>query len=119
MHTRSSPPQSVSGATPVVSTSKPRADWSENDEKELVSFLLEHKAEAGDSATFKPTVWRAASQHLEQFRVKGGPKTASACSSKWSRVCGTASEVDYPLTTVLAQGDLCHCYHTQKFHIWV
>jgi hypothetical protein len=106
MHTRSSPPQSVSGDTTAISAGKPRCDWSEEDETELVNFLLDRQAEAGDSATFKPAVWNAAALHLEQFRTKGGPKTANSCSSKWNRVRGVAGDTDYPLTTVLAQGEL-------------
>jgi len=120
MHIHSSPPQSHHGDTSTISTiftSRPQCDWSDTDETELINFLVEHKAEAGDSAMFKASVWNAAAQHLEQFRTKGGPKAANSCSAKWSRVRGTASDIDYLLTTVLAQGFLQHCYHTQKF-IW-
>ena len=54
----------------------------------IISFLIEHKAEAGDSATFKSSVWTAAAQHVEWFHTKGGPKTVKACASKWNRVSG-------------------------------
>ena len=118
MHTCSSPPQSVSGDTTAVSTGKSQADWSDDNKKELINFLLDCKAEAGYSATFKPVVWNAAARHMEQFWKKGGPKTAGSCSSKWSQVHATASDVDYPLMTVLAQGDLYPHFHTEKIHIW-
>ena len=118
MHTRSSPPQSVSGDTTAVSIGKSRADWSLEDEKELIDFLMDRKAEAGDSATFKPAVWNAVARHMEPFWKKGGPKTAGACASKWSRVHATASNVDYPLMTVLAQGDLYPRFHSEEIHIW-
>jgi hypothetical protein len=103
MQTRSSPPQSVDGDITEISSGKLR---SVTDEEELVNFLIDRQAEAGDSATFKPVVWNAAALHLEQFRTKGGPKTANSCSSKWTRVRGAASDIDYSLTTVLAQGEL-------------
>jgi len=74
------------------------------DKAELINFLLDCQAEAGNSATFKPAVWNAAALHLEPFWTKGGPKTANSCSSKWTWVRATASDIDYPLTTVLAQG---------------
>jgi hypothetical protein len=61
-----------------------------SDEKELINFLIEHKAEVGDSATFKPAVWNTASVLLEKSCVKGGPKTSKACSDKWTRVHRTA-----------------------------
>ena len=96
MQTRSSPPQSEDGnniTTKPVTGTKPRCDWSDEDEIELINFLIEHKAEAGDSATFKATVWNAASVLLEKSRVKGGPKTSKACSDKWSRVRRTAVQV--------------------------
>ncbi|KIM73839.1 hypothetical protein PILCRDRAFT_14909 [Piloderma croceum F 1598] len=54
------------------------------DEAELINFLLDRQAEAGDSATFKPAVWNAAALHLEQFQTKGGPKTVNSCSTKWT-----------------------------------
>jgi hypothetical protein len=106
MQTRSSPLQSVDGDIAEISSGKLQCDWSVTDEEELVNFLIDRQAEAGDSATFKPVVWNAAALHLEQFRTKGGPKTANSCSTKWTRVRGAASDIDYSLTTVLAQGEL-------------
>ena len=88
MQTCSSPPQSFIIDITVISTGKPWADWSYANEVELINFILDHKAEAGDFATFKPTVWNAASQHLEQYWKKGGPKTAASCSSKWTQLSG-------------------------------
>jgi hypothetical protein len=89
MRTRSSPSQFEDGNVTVepATGSKARCDWPEI---ELINFLIEHKAEAGDLATFKPVIWNAASQLLEKSRIKGGPKTSKACSEKWSRVCRTA-----------------------------
>ena len=84
----------------------------------MFNFLLNHKAEASDLETFKSVMWNAASHHIEQFQKKGGPKTAGLCASKWGQVHATTSDVDYPLTTVLAQGGLYPCFHTEKIHIW-
>ena len=74
----------------LATGSKPRCNWSEKEEIELINFLIEHKAEACDSVTFKAPVWNAASQLLEKSHVKGGPKTSKVCSDKWLRVCRTA-----------------------------
>ena len=63
-----------------------KALWTTTDEDELITFLVEHKAAAGDGGNFKKTTWTAASEHLKQFTMKGGVKTAEACKSKWSRV---------------------------------
>ena len=54
----------------------------------IISFLIEHEAEAGDSTTFNSSIWTAAAQHVEWFHTKGGPKTVKACASKWNRVSG-------------------------------
>ena len=97
MHTRSSPPQSKDENNITIKTvtgSKLRCDWSGKDEIQLINFLIEHKAEAGDSATFKPVIWNAATQLLEKSRVKGGPKTSKSCSDKWTRVHRTALDDD-------------------------
>jgi hypothetical protein len=85
MRTRSSPSQSEDGNVTVepATGSKARCDWPPEG-------VIKHKAEVGDSATFKPVIWNAASQLLEKSHVKDGPKTSKACSEKWSRVCRTA-----------------------------
>ena len=96
MQTCSSPPQSEDGnniTTKPVTGTKPRYDWSDEDEIKLINFLIEHKAEVGDSAMFKAMVWNAASVLLEKSHVKGGPKTRKSCSDKWTRVHRTAVQV--------------------------
>jgi hypothetical protein len=87
MHTCSSPPQSECGDIPTSVTAVGlRCDWSLIEEVALINFLIDHKAKAGDSATFKPVIWRAAGLHLESMCTKGAPKTDSKCMSKWTRV---------------------------------
>ena len=62
-----------------------RTVWSPDDEKALVSALLERKAEAGNGANFKPAVWNAVALSMGK-PAKGAPKTADCCKSKWGRV---------------------------------
>ena len=115
MHTRSSPSHSENGDVTVEleTGSKPRCDWSEEDEIKLIDFLIKRRSAAGDSATFKAPIWNTASQLLEKSRVKGGPKTSKACSDKWTRVHRTAPDDGTTLTFFVAQGPIQHSYHTQ------
>lgn len=70
----------------VTATAPDRSIWTTEDETRLVHFLLDHRAEAGDGANFKMTVWNAAADELSKHITKGGPKTAASCKSKWDRV---------------------------------
>jgi hypothetical protein len=88
VHTRSSPPESDDGE-PIATDNPsklPRCEWSEEDETRFIEFLVTKQAKAGDSATFKDSIFRAASEHMEETRTKGGPKTFDRCRAKWSRV---------------------------------
>jgi hypothetical protein len=61
--------------------------WLASDESALISFLVAHKAEAGDGFNFKNTIWKAAALHMMAYTEKGGPKIASACKkNKWAQV---------------------------------
>ena len=88
MRTCNSPPQ-VSDCNDDSVTELPpaRCNWSDQDKIDLIRFLIKQKAETGDSATFKPSIWTTAAQHIDQFCTKGGPKTAKSCASKWTKVC--------------------------------
>jgi len=93
MCTRNSPPQSEEDAVINLNQSigvKPRCDWSDDDEVQLIDFLIDKSDDAGDLATFKAAVWNAATQHLAKSHKKGGVKTANSCSSKWQKVHRTA-----------------------------
>jgi hypothetical protein len=58
------------------------------EEERLISFLVSKKSEAGDSGSFKPVTWTAAVQEMAKIPpVKGLAKNATACSSKYGRVC--------------------------------
>jgi hypothetical protein len=64
----------------------PNAHWSEADELFLVTYLLEHKPEAGDGGNFMDSTFADVGRELDACKVKGGSKTARVCKSKWSRV---------------------------------
>ena len=71
----------------------PCAHWTDQDIRELVDFLLEHRAEGGDGASFKKSTWQAAAQALSKKPpAKGALKTAGACQSKWTKVWVTIQQ---------------------------
>ena len=59
--------------------------WSIQEERDLISYLSNHKAETGDGANFKQAVWTQAATYMSTLHpnVKFG---ANQCSSKWGRV---------------------------------
>ncbi|RXW11640.1 hypothetical protein EST38_g14215 [Candolleomyces aberdarensis] len=62
------------------------AHWSTQDEEDLIDYLLQHQAQAGDGGSFKmsPTFLGVAAV-LNPKRKKGtGEKTGAVCSSKWN-----------------------------------
>jgi len=106
MQTRSSsdsPPQSVTsssqqghsgapapggeaavGSTPTAPAPK-HGQWIPEEERELIDFLSDHKAEAGDGATFKHATWTQAAAHMSALHP-GIIYSATQCSGKWGRV---------------------------------
>jgi hypothetical protein len=69
------------------STEATRSQWSDKDVRNLLDFLMQHKAEAGDGGNFKPSVWQAAAETLAKYPPeRGASKTAASCKSKWSKV---------------------------------
>lgn len=62
------------------------AQWTLADEKALLSFLKEHIAEGGDSATFKKTTFHEASLEVDKIWTKGGKKVGPSCQNKWNAV---------------------------------
>jgi Myb-like DNA-binding domain len=65
--------------------SSKRTVWSPDDEKSLVSALIERKAEGGDYRSFGPEIWKEVASLMAK-PAKGAPKTAESCKSKWGRV---------------------------------
>jgi hypothetical protein len=60
--------------------------WNKTEEKELISFLVLHKSEAGDGFNFKDATWSKVAEHLRPLRTEGGVKTGKKCKEKWGRV---------------------------------
>jgi hypothetical protein len=60
------------------------ASWPASNKATLISFLVVHKAEAGDGFNIKNTIWKAAALHMVAYTEKGDLKIASACKNKWA-----------------------------------
>ena len=61
--------------------SSPNASWSDQDESDLLDYLIENKARAGDGGSFRlsPT-FTGASAVLDPKKAEGtGPKTPKSC----------------------------------------
>jgi len=115
MRTCSSPTHSEDGNAIVrLETGSKRCDWSQQDETELINFLIEHKGELGEISSFKQSTWNAVAQHLDKVRVKGDPKTAKSCSVKWARVCSRCSGSFICSYVFIAQRSIHDCFHTQE-----
>jgi hypothetical protein len=98
---------------------KERAYWSADDEIFFATFLLEHKAEAGDGANFKNKTFADAGKELDARKKKGGSKTVDACKSKWSRVRNSISIlVSNNGTFLLDQGNISSCSYSHE-SIWL
>ena len=105
MQTRSSnsPPQSVIGSSqqghqgaplsggeaavrsmPASAPVNKHGQWSVEEESDLIGFLSDRRAEAGDGAGFKQSVCTAAAAHMSGLH--GIVYNANQCSGKWGRV---------------------------------
>jgi hypothetical protein len=87
MQTRSSSSQESQPDLTTAPIQISKAIWTTEDEMALIDFLVERRAEAGDGANFKATIWGAAAQEMAKHMTKGGVKTPEACKTKWGRVC--------------------------------
>ena len=79
-------PQTISAeAADRAPTKTKHSQWCVQEEGELIDFLSNHKAEAGDGANFKQAIWTQAATHMSTLHpnVTFG---ATQCSSKWVRV---------------------------------
>jgi|ERR1700722_3185400 len=94
----------------VKSSKRRSAAWQDSDVRALLNFLLEHKAEAGDGANFKPAIWNKAATMFSSIPHNiGGPKTANSCKNKWAKVCSD-SNLSYLLTEIpIAPENLPRC----------
>ena len=66
-------------------STKEHAHWTTEDEKVLLLFLIDHKAE-GDSDGFKKATWNAAAININEQISQGGLKTGDACKEKFQVV---------------------------------
>ena len=69
-------------------TRKVPAHWTQDEEATLLQYLLSHKAEAGDTASFQKTTWQGAADHINAAfpNQRGGEKTIGVCKTKWTNV---------------------------------
>ncbi|KAG2160043.1 uncharacterized protein EDB93DRAFT_1261280 [Suillus bovinus] len=69
-------------------TCKAPAHWTHEEEARFLQYLLTHKAQAGDTMSFKNTTFQAAADDINQsFPAQhGGAKTASVCKTKWTNL---------------------------------
>ena len=58
------PPTISAEATNRAPTETKHGQWSIQEEGELIDFLSNHKAEAGDGANFKQAIWTQAATHM-------------------------------------------------------
>ena len=70
----------------VNTSSTERCHWNPSNDAALISFLLDHKAEAGDGGSFKANIWDAATVEMLKHTTKGGGKIASKCRAKYVAV---------------------------------
>ncbi|KAJ3726827.1 hypothetical protein C8R42DRAFT_532241, partial [Lentinula raphanica] len=61
----------------------------------LTAFLKDHVSGAGDGNKFKPAVYRAAADHLNQKIIKGGCKKWTSVQDKVSDLLQIYKAVDY------------------------
>ena len=69
------------------SNSLQKAQWNEQEVTALLEYLNAHKAEAGDSDSFKMSTLNAAATHIQQHLTQGPVKTGKMCKTKWIVVC--------------------------------
>ena len=84
MSTRHSSNSSLIGGADTSSTE--RCHWNPSDDVALISFFLDHKAEAKDGGSFKANIWNAATVEMLKHTTKGGVKIASKCKAKYVAV---------------------------------
>ena len=69
-------------------TSQPskRASWSDEETDAFLTYLHEHRSEAGDGG-FKPSVFNGAASHIAPLLAKDGVvKDPTRCKTKWNSV---------------------------------
>lgn len=88
---------------------RPATHWEFEEEKALIAFLATRKSEAGDTMSFKNTVFTDATAHINTMfpAQKGAPKSQSSCKSKWAAVSSITLDLLVALAhTIAAQKEL-------------
>lgn len=68
---------------------KPRATWTDEEQKTIVDFLHTKLAEGGDQGTFKGVTWNALVDHLLETHPHLPAKDVSQVKGKWKTVRST------------------------------
>ncbi|KAG2100713.1 uncharacterized protein F5147DRAFT_655499 [Suillus discolor] len=69
-------------------TRKAPVHWTHDEEARFLQYLLTHKAQAGDTMSFKKSTFRGAADDIGQVfpNQRGGEKTANVCKTKWTNI---------------------------------
>ncbi|KAG2359004.1 hypothetical protein BDR07DRAFT_1488748 [Suillus spraguei] len=84
------------GSQDNASSRKAATHWELEEEKELISFLVTRKSEAGDTMSFKGSVFTDAAIHINRLypTQKCAPKSQSSCKTKWNNLKKTYNASD-------------------------
>lgn len=94
-HSAQDPPAGGSGSgggggrKPRKPSDKPRASWTDEEQKTIVDFLHTRRAEGGDQGTFKDVTWNALVDHLHVTHPTLPAKDINQVKGKWKTVCPT------------------------------
>ena len=96
------------------------ANWTVEDETELIKFLITCATEGGDGTNFNGATWTAAAKAINEYQTRGAPKNSSACKNKFAFVCDLGPfSTDWPFLTILtAQRIVPHCLSSPA-SIWI
>ncbi|KAG2066445.1 hypothetical protein BDR04DRAFT_1106629 [Suillus decipiens] len=83
------------GSQDNASSHKATTHWELEEERELISFLATHKSEAGDTMSFKGSVFTDAAIHLNKLypTQECAPESQSSCKTKWNNLKKTYNAV--------------------------
>ncbi|KAG2066797.1 hypothetical protein BDR04DRAFT_1106135 [Suillus decipiens] len=83
------------GSQDNASSCKAATHWELEEERQLISFLVTHKSEAGDTMSFKGSVFTDATIHLNRLypTQKHAPTSQSSCKTKWHSLKKTYNAV--------------------------
>lgn len=62
--------------------------WNEEEIKEMMAYLHNHRQKAGDDWNFRDSEYSAAADHIAPYHTHGPVKTARMVQAKYRRVSG-------------------------------